>query len=68
MFNQLNTMQFIGPLLLLIACMIFVGFLYSRFFSWLPKNIYNYLIGPVSLFGIYIWYGPMKMGFYEFFN
>lgn len=63
-----NRMQFIGPLIILFVCMLLVGFLYARLFKWLPKEIYNYLFGPVVLLGAYIWFGPLHMGFYELFK
>ncbi len=65
---ELNTMQFIGPLILLFICITIAGFVYSRLFRWLPKEIYNYLIGPALLIGAYIWYEPMNLGFYELFK
>jgi hypothetical protein len=68
MLGELNSMQFIGPLVLLIICIYFVGFIYSNIFSWLPKDVYKMLIGPVTLLGAYIWYVPMNMGFYELFK
>lgn len=65
---EINTIQFIAPLIILFVCVFLVGFIYSRLFRWLPKDIYNYLIGPVSLLGVYIWYAPLHMGFHELFK
>jgi len=66
---EINTMQFIGPLIILTVTMFLIGFLYSRLFRWLPKRIYNTFMGPVILIvGGYIWVYSMNMGFYEFFK
>lgn len=65
---ELNTMQFIGPLVVLIIMGSILGILYRVLFSWLPKSIYNYLLGAVILMAIYLWAFPMQMGFYEFFR
>jgi hypothetical protein len=65
---ELNTLQFIWPLMLLIGTMFGTTLIYVLCFKWLPKRIYNYLIGPAALLGAYIWAVPMNLGFYEFFK
>jgi len=66
---ELDTMQFFWPLIILAGTMFSIGFLYSRLFKWLPKGLYNSLIGPVVLIvGGYIWIYPMNLGFYELFK
>lgn len=65
---EFNSMQFIGPLIILIITMIAVTLVYKLLFSWLPKRLFNFLIGPVALFGTYIWAIPMKLGFHELFK
>ncbi len=65
---ELNTMQIIIPLVLLILCMVSISLIYWLVFRWLPKLIFNFLLGPIALLGAYIWAFPMNMGFYEFFK
>ncbi|AGK52013.1 hypothetical protein B1NLA3E_01145 [Bacillus sp. 1NLA3E] len=65
---EFNTMQFIGPLIVLIVTMVGISFVYRFFFKWLPKKLYNFLIGPVALIGFYIWLIPMNLGFHELFK
>lgn len=66
---EFNTMRFILPLIILGITMVLIGFLYSRLFKWLPKGLYNSLMGPtILLLGGYLWIFPMNMGFYEFFK
>lgn len=69
MFGELkfNSMQFIGPLLILAVVMFIIGLIFSLLFKWLPKEIYNYLFVSVLILGAYIWAVPMNMGFYELF-
>ncbi|OOP61754.1 hypothetical protein BWZ43_25685 [Heyndrickxia oleronia] len=61
-------MQIIIPLVLLILCMVSISLIYWLVFRWLPKLIFNFLLGPIALLGAYIWAFPMNMGFYEFFK
>ncbi|KGM44798.1 hypothetical protein NP83_09490 [Neobacillus niacini] len=65
---NLNTMQFIGPIIILFINMILTAFIFNLLFSWLPKKLYNFLLGPAALFGAYIWAIPMNMGFYDLFK
>lgn len=66
---ELNSMQIIGPLVMLFISMLATTLLYSLLCKrWLPVKLFNYLIGPVALFGAYIWAFPMNMGFYDFFK
>ncbi|MBO0962510.1 hypothetical protein J1P26_22710 [Neobacillus sp. MM2021_6] len=63
-----NTMQLIGPIVLLVVTMILTTFLFKLIFGWLPKSLFNFLLGPIALLGAYIWAIPMNMGFYELFK
>jgi hypothetical protein len=65
---ELNTVQFIGPLIVLIVTIIGMAIVYRLLFNWLPKKLFNFLLGPVALFGFYIWLIPMDLGFYELFK
>lgn len=65
---EFNAMQFVGPLIVLILTMIGTALIYKLLFSWLPKKLYNALIGPVALFGAYIWAIPMDLGFHTYFQ
>jgi hypothetical protein len=65
---EINAVQFVGPLIVLIVTMFAVAFVYKLLFNWLPRKLYNLLIGPVMLLGLYIWGFPMNLGFYEFFK
>lgn len=65
---ETNYMQIIGPLILLFVTMFTVTLVYKLLFSWLPRKLFNFLIGPVALFGAYIWAFPMNLGFHEFFK
>ncbi|WP_313890766.1 hypothetical protein [Psychrobacillus sp.] len=65
---EIDYMYIIGPLLVLMATMFTVTLIYSLLFKWLPKSLFNFLIGPVALFGAYLWAFPMNFGFYEFFK
>jgi hypothetical protein len=65
---ELNTVQFIGPLIVLIVTIIGMAIVYRLLFNWLPKKLFNFLLGPVALIGFYIWLIPMDLGFYEFFK
>lgn len=64
---EFNSMQFIGPLVILLITMIATTFVYSLLFkSRLHVKIFNFFIGQVALFGAYLWAFPM--GFYDFFK
>ncbi len=65
---ELNTMQFIWPLIILAVTMIATVLIFKLLFSWLPKRLFNFLLGPVSLFGFYIWLIPINLGFYDLFK
>lgn len=65
---EFNAMQFVGPLLVLIVTVFGIGLLYKLLFSWLPKRLYNALISPLLLIGVYIWAVPMNLGFYTYFQ
>lgn len=65
---EFNAMQFVGPLIVLIITMISIVLIYRLLFSWLPKKIYNILIGPVALIGAYVWAIPMNLGFHTYFS
>lgn len=65
---ELNTIQFIGPLLILIATMVLTALIFKLVFSWLPKQLFNFLLGPSALVGAYIWAVPMNLGFHELFK
>ena len=66
---EFNQMMFIGPIIILFITMFGICFLYAIVFRrLLPKQIYNFLIGPVALFGAYIWAIPMNLGFHEYFK
>ncbi|QCJ45396.1 hypothetical protein FAY30_25925 (plasmid) [Bacillus sp. S3] len=65
---ELNSMQFIGPLIGLAATMFATAFLFRLLFGWLPKKLFNLLLGPAALIGAYIWAVPMNLGFYELFK
>lgn len=65
---ELNTMQFIGPIIVLFITMFTTAIVTRLVFSWLPKKLVNFLLGPSALAGAYIWAIPMNMGFYEFFK
>ena len=65
---EINAMQFIGPIIVLAVTMFAVGFVYKLLFNWLPRELYNFLFGPVLLLGPYLWAFPMNLGFHEFFK
>jgi len=65
---EFNSMQFIGPLILLFLVPLGIAFIYRLLFSWLPRKLYNALIGPVILLGLYIWAIPMNLGFHTYFK
>jgi uncharacterized BrkB/YihY/UPF0761 family membrane protein len=65
---ELNSMQFIAPLIILAITMFTTVFIFRLLFRWLPKKLFNFLIGPVALVGAYLWAIPMNMGFYELFK
>ncbi|KMY49213.1 hypothetical protein AC625_06490 [Peribacillus loiseleuriae] len=65
---EINTIQFIGPILVLAAILFALGFIWFFLFEKLPKFISNFLFGCTMLSGCYIWFYPMNMGFYEFFK
>ena len=66
---KLNSIQIIGPLVILLITMIATTLVYSLLCKrWLPVKVFNYLIGPVALFGAYLWAFPMNLGFHEFFK
>ena len=65
---ELNTMQFIWPLIILFVTMLATAIVYKLLFGWLPQKIFNFFIGPVCLLAAYIWAIPMNLGFYEFFK
>lgn len=64
---EVDWMPIIGPLLVLIATMFGVALIFKLHFSWLPKKLFNFLLGPVCLLGLYIWAIPMNGGFHEYF-
>lgn len=64
-----NQMQFIWPLIILFVTIMLFAIIYKILFQRiLPRGIFNFLIGPVCLFGFYVWLIPMNLGFYEFFK
>lgn len=65
---EVNHMPIMGPIIVLIATVVAVALVYRLFFNWLPTKLFNSLIGPVVLFGFYIWAIPMNIGFHEFFK
>jgi hypothetical protein len=65
---ELNTKQFIGPIIVLAVTMFLTTFIFKLSFGWLPKRLFNLLLGPVALIGAYIWAVPMDLGFYELFK
>lgn len=65
---EVDWMPIIGPLLVLIATMFGVALIFKLLFSWLPKRLFNFLLGPVCLVGLYIWAIPMNLGFHEYFQ
>ena len=66
---EVNWMPIIGPFIILFLTMLVTAFVYKLLFiKWLPKQLYNYLLGPVCLIGLYIWLIPMNLGFHEFFK
>lgn len=65
---KFNSMQFIGPLIILGLTMFATAVIFKILFGWLPRKLFNFLLGPVSLIGAYIWAIPMNLGFYEFFS
>jgi len=61
--------NFIIPLVLLFIVPFVITAIFSVCFKrLLPAKIHNYLLGPVTLLGLYIWAVPMELGFYEFFR
>lgn len=65
---DLNTMQFVGPLIILAITMFVTTYIFRLIFRRLPKKLLNFLLGPSALLGAYIWAIPMNLGFYEFFK
>ncbi len=65
---EYNTTQFIGPLLVLAGTMIGIAIIFKLLFGWLPRKVFNFFLGPVTLIGFYIWMVPMNLGFYEYFK
>lgn len=65
---EFNWIQIIGPLIVLIVTLFALALIYKLFFNWLPRKLYNLLIGPVMLLGVYLWAIPMNMGFHELFK
>lgn len=66
---EFNSMMFIGPLIILAITMFLVALIYKLLFSWMPRSIFNFFLGPITLFvGGYLWVYPMNMGFYELFK
>lgn len=65
---EFNWVPIIGPLIVLIITMFAVTLIYKLLFSWLPAKLFNFLMGPVALIGMYIWAFPMNLGFHEFFK
>ncbi|WP_446854126.1 hypothetical protein [Halobacillus faecis] len=65
---DLNTMMFIGPLIVLTITISGVCLIYFYIFNWIPKQIFNYFLVGVVLLGAYIWAVPMNMGFFEYFQ
>ena len=64
-----SLLYFIPPLLLLPVVMIGCAVIYKILLgNVLPKKIYNFLLGPITLLGFFIWAIPMNMGFYELFR
>ncbi len=63
-----NSMQFIWPIIILIACMFITAGIARMIFGMLPNSILKTLVGLAALFGAYIWAIPMEMGFYEYFK
>ncbi|AYC29655.1 hypothetical protein [Paenisporosarcina cavernae] len=63
------TEQIIGPLIVLIITMVIVASVYKILLGKiLPPKVFNFLLGPVCLFGCYLWAYPMHLGFHELFN
>lgn len=66
---EFNQMMFIGPLIILAITMVGTCFLYATVFKrLLPPQFFNFFLGPVALFGAYIWAVPMNLGFHEYFK
>jgi hypothetical protein len=65
---KFNSMQFIAPLIILAITMFTTALIFRLLFGWLPKKLFNFLLGPVAVIGAYIWAIPMNMGFYGFFK
>jgi hypothetical protein len=65
---KFNSMQFVAPLIILAVTMLATVFIFRLLFGWLPKKLFNFLLGPVALVGTYIWAIPMNMGFFELFK
>ncbi|WP_082786598.1 hypothetical protein [Sporosarcina psychrophila] len=65
---EVDWMPIIGPIIVLIVTVVAVALIYRLFFNWLPTKLFNFLIGPIVLFGFYIWAIPMNVGFHEFFK
>lgn len=65
---EINTIQFVGSLIVLAVTMFFTAFIFRLLFKWLPTKLLNYLTGPAALVGAYIWVIPMNMGFYDLFK
>lgn len=65
---ELNTSQFVWPIIILLVTMFGSALIVRLLFSWLPSKLLNFLLGPAALFGAYIWAVPMNLGFYEFFK
>jgi len=64
-----NQMQFIWPLIILFVTILLFAIIYKLLFQRiLPRGIFNFLIGPICLFGLYVWLIPMNLGFYELFK
>jgi hypothetical protein len=66
---DLNTMQFIGPIIVLFFTLFIPALIIWLFFSKvLPKVLYDLLLGVTILFSLYLWAFPMNLGFYDFFK
>lgn len=66
---EFNSMEFIGPLIILFITMFGVVFIYRLLlFKFLPVKLYNYFIAPIALLGFFIWLIPMALGFHVFFK
>lgn len=66
---ETNYMVIIGPVIVLFIALFVPALIVKLIFGkFLPKVLYDLLLGAALLFGLYLWLIPMNGGFSDFFR